>query len=156
MYGDDVRISQVIMNLLTNAVKYTEKGTVTLTIREERVQGDSIMLYVSVRDTGIGIKEEDMGKLSVSFERIEESRNRNIEGTGLGISIVTSLLDLMGSKLRVDSTYGEGSDFYFTLEQKIIDRTPIGDIDKAFNEKAESRSTEDLICAPAARGTGGR
>ncbi len=151
MYGDDVRISQIIMNLLTNAVKYTEKGTVTLTIREERVQGDSIMLYVSVRDTGIGIKEEDIGKLSVSFERIEESRNRNIEGTGLGISIVTSLLDLMGSKLRVDSTYGEGSDFYFTLEQKIIDRTPIGDIDKAFNEKAESRSTEDLICAPAAK-----
>ena len=151
MFGDDVRISQIIMNLLTNAVKYTERGTVTLTIREESVVGNTIRLHVSVKDTGMGIKEEDMGKLSVSFERIEEGRNRNIEGTGLGISIVTSLLDLMGSKLCVDSTYGVGSDFYFTLEQQIVDETPLGDIDKAFGEKFEARSADDLISAPAAK-----
>lgn len=75
-------------------------------------------MYVSVKDTGIGIKAEDIGRLFDSFQRVDESRNRNIEGTGLGLSITMRLLNLMGSRLEVASTYGEGSDFYFYLEQK--------------------------------------
>ena len=124
--GDDIRIAQVIMNLLTNAVKYTEKGTVRLTIKEQSRNGNMIKLFISVKDTGIGIKEEDLGKLFESFERIEEKRNRNIEGTGLGMAIVNKLLPMMGSELSVQSTYGKGSEFSFELTQRIVDERPIG------------------------------
>ncbi|MCR5099187.1 MAG: response regulator [Lachnospiraceae bacterium] len=151
LYGDDVRLSQIIMNLLTNAVKYTESGKVTLCVREKQRKDDSIELFVSVKDTGMGIKEEDMDKLSVSFERLEEKKNRNIEGTGLGISIVTNLLDMMGSRLCVESTYGEGSCFYFTIEQGIVDRQPIGDLKQAFEKKHASRASDELISASGAR-----
>ncbi len=126
MWGDDIRITQIIMNLLTNAVKYTERGKITFTIREEKRDGDQIDLYIAVKDTGIGIKEEDIDKLFESFERIEEKRNRNIEGTGLGMAIVNRLLDMMGSHLEVKSTYGKGSEFSFVLNQKIVDERPIG------------------------------
>ena len=125
--GDDVRIKQVVSNLLTNAVKYTEKGSVKLVFRGEDRTEDSIGLYVEVTDTGIGIKEEDMGALFESFRRLEEKRNRNIEGTGLGMSIVTRLLDMMGSKLEVKSVYGEGSTFSFRLRQEIVSAEPIGE-----------------------------
>ena len=126
LWGDDIRISQVIMNLLTNAVKYTEKGEITFTIRGQERVNDKCKLFISVKDTGIGIREEDIGKLFESFERIEEKRNRNIEGTGLGISIVNRLLDMMDSELKVNSVYGEGSEFSFMLIQKIVDERPIG------------------------------
>ena len=126
MWGDDIRVTQIIMNLLTNAVKYTERGKITFTIREEKREGDDIDLFISVKDTGIGIKEEDIDKLFESFERIEEKRNRNIEGTGLGMAIVNRLLDMMGSHLDVKSTYGKGSEFSFILRQKIVDERPIG------------------------------
>ncbi|MCR5816787.1 MAG: response regulator [Ruminococcus sp.] len=125
--GDDVRISQVISNLLTNAVKYTNEGFVKLTVREQSREGDKIELYVEVTDSGIGIKEEDMAGLFESFKRLEEKRNRNIEGTGLGMSIVTRLLDMMGSSLDVKSVYGEGSSFSFVISQTIIDPAPMGD-----------------------------
>ena len=126
LYGDDVRISQVIMNLLTNAVKYTEQGAVTLSIRKKEIRGENLIFQVSVKDTGIGIRKEDIDKLSHSFERLEEKRNRHIEGTGLGISIVTRLLGMMNSKLRVESEYGKGSVFSFELMLKIADSTPVG------------------------------
>ena len=126
LIGDDVRVTQVIGNLLTNAVKYTEKGSVTLDIRCSAVTGDEAVLSVSVSDTGIGIRKEDLDKLFESFTRLETERNRNIEGTGLGMAIVTKLLALMDSKLDVESTYGEGSVFSFELKQKIADASPIG------------------------------
>lgn len=126
LWGDDVRVTQVIVNLLTNAVKYTEQGEVTLSITDGGRADGGINLDVEVRDTGIGIKQEDMDKLFESFTRIEEERNRNIEGTGLGMSIVMRLLDMMGSELKVDSVYGEGSVFSFRLMQKIVDEQPIG------------------------------
>lgn len=126
LYGDDVRISQVIMNLLTNAVKYTEKGMVTLSIRKKEIRGENLIFQVSVKDTGIGIRKEDIDKLALSFERLEEKRNRHIEGTGLGISIVTRLLEMMNSKLRVESEYGKGSVFSFELALRIADAAPIG------------------------------
>jgi signal transduction histidine kinase/DNA-binding response OmpR family regulator len=127
LIGDDMRIKQVISNLLTNAVKYTEKGSVTLTVRSESVQDDDITLYVEVGDTGIGIREEDMGALFESFRRLDEQRNRSIEGTGLGMAIVTKLLGMMDSELHVESIYGVGSTFWFSLPQKISDHEPMGD-----------------------------
>ena len=126
LMGDDVRITQIVMNLLTNAVKYTERGNVTLSVNMVNKTEDSVNLKFDVTDTGIGIKEEDMGKLFESFERIEEKRNRNIEGTGLGMSIVTKLLDMMDSKLVVESEYGKGSSFSFELRQIIVDARPVG------------------------------
>ena len=128
LYGDDVRIRQVLINLLTNAVKYTHVGSVTLTIRGDIVE-DKLHMFFSVKDTGIGIKEEDISKLSSEFVRIEEKRNRHIEGTGLGINIVTQLLNLMGTKLEVESVYGIGSEFHFNLVQGIMNREPIGDLE---------------------------
>ena len=127
LFGDDVRVTQVIANLLTNAVKYTETGEVALSINDGGRENGNIYLDVEVRDTGIGIRKEDMDKLFESFTRIEEERNRNIEGTGLGMSIVTRLLSMMGSKLNVDSVYGEGSVFSFRLLQTIVSEQPIGD-----------------------------
>ncbi len=126
LIGDDVRVTQVIGNLLTNAVKYTEKGSVTLNISCSVMTGDEAVLSVSVSDTGIGIRKEDLDKLFESFTRLETERNRNIEGTGLGMAIVTRLLALMDSKLDVESTYGEGSVFSFELKQKIADASPVG------------------------------
>ncbi|MBP5417331.1 MAG: response regulator [Clostridiales bacterium] len=134
LYGDNTRINEVIMNLLTNAVKYTEKGTVTLTAKVKERKNDpdpSVLLYVEVKDTGIGIKEEDMKRLFESFERLDVERNRNIEGTGLGMSVCTKLLDLMDSKLEVKSKYGEGSVFWFELWQKIEKDEPIGKFEVA-------------------------
>ena len=125
LYGDDLRISQIIINLLTNAVKYTDKGSVTLDISVRSKEGDKVTLFVQVIDTGIGIREEDLPKLFNSFERLEEQKNRTIEGTGLGLPITTRLLEMMGSKLEVKSTYGDGSNFYFDLVQTIVDDTPM-------------------------------
>lgn len=119
LYGDSGRIQQIIINLLSNAIKYTEKGTVTLSV-SGKVNKDKVTLSLAVKDTGIGIKEEDIERLYNAFDRLEERRNRNVEGTGLGLNITTNLLELMGSKLNVTSKYGEGSVFSFDIEQKII------------------------------------
>ena len=124
LFGDDVRVEQVIQNLLTNAVKYTDKGSVTLSIRNGGCSEGSVLLEVSVRDTGIGIRQEDIPKLFEPFARLEEKRNRSIEGTGLGMSIVTKLLSMMGSELKVSSVCGEGSEFSFVLRQGIADEAP--------------------------------
>ena len=150
MTGDDVRVSQVIMNLLTNAVKYTEKGSVTLSIKVADQRNDSVRLAVSVKDTGIGIHKEDIDKLFVSFERLDEVRNHNIEGTGLGISIVKSLLSMMGSTLKVESTYGKGSEFSFVVEQGVADATPIGDYEERTRRSRQEKDRDELISAPRA------
>lgn len=122
LVGDDVRIKEILTNLLSNAIKYTHAGSVTLEIK---YLGDG-RLHFSVKDTGIGIKQEDVGDLFGAFNRIDESRNRSIEGTGLGLAITNELLKLMGSELAVASVYGEGSDFSFVLKQKVEDSAPIG------------------------------
>lgn len=140
--GDDVRLQQIIVNILTNAVKYTEKGHVRFTFRGENRDGDNIDIYVAVEDTGIGIREEDMPKLFESFERLDKEKNHNIEGTGLGMAIVTNLLRMMGSEIHVKSTYGEGSVFYFTVRQKIADETPMGDYTRALST---SKSRAELM-----------
>ena len=126
LIGDDVRVSQVIVNLLTNAVKYTETGSVTLELSCREHTEKNITLAVAVKDTGIGIRKDDMEKLFESFSRLDVTRNRNIEGTGLGMAIVTKLLTLMNSKLNVESEYGKGSVFSFEIRQEIADASPIG------------------------------
>ena len=153
LHGDEVRLRQIITNILTNAVKYTPEGKVTLTVSGKKVSEEAVQLYISVKDTGIGIKEEDMGRLFDSFQRVDESRNRNVEGTGLGLSITMRLLNLMGSRLEVKSTYGEGSDFYFYLEQKQLDDEVIGDdVLKYYeNEKGKNSISTEQFYAPDAK-----
>lgn len=135
LYGDEIRIKQVITNILTNAVKYTERGSVTFSIGYKKTGDDTIAFRCSVKDTGIGIKKEELDKLFTAFERLDEKRNRTIEGTGLGMNITQQLLHLMNSHLEVESEYGKGSDFSFELEQKVVRWTPIGDFEKRLSEK---------------------
>ncbi|MCR5250218.1 MAG: response regulator [Lachnospiraceae bacterium] len=152
--GDEVRIRQIILNILTNAVKYTQKGNISFRVGFEKIAGepDSVMLIVSVRDTGIGIRKEDLDRIFSKFERIEESRNRNIEGTGLGMNITRNLLELMGSALRVESVYGEGSTFSFRLKQKVTDWEGIGDRrGNARQAKGKRQAYKEAFTAPDAR-----
>lgn len=146
--GDDVRILQVVMNLLSNAVKYTDKGHVKLTIREAERDEDRTDIFFCVEDTGIGIRKEDLPRLFESFERLDEVKNHGIEGTGLGMSIVTNLLKMMGSEIRVESDYGKGSSFYFVISQKIVDPAPMGDHTKVFT--AEGSGNPEKLHAPKA------
>lgn len=137
LYGDDLRIRQVLSNLLTNAVKYTRKGTVTFEVAGER-DGADVILHFSVRDTGIGIKQEDIPKLFSAFERLDEEKNRDIEGTGLGMNISLQLLKLMDTDLHVQSVYGEGTRFFFDLRQRVVNEEPIG----SFQERAKKAARE--------------
>ncbi len=151
--GDEIRIKQVITNLLTNAAKYTEKGSVTLKLSCRSIDRDNnkVVLRVSVIDTGIGIKPEDMNKLFAEYERIEEKRNRLTEGTGLGMSITKSLLEVMGSRLEVESVYGQGSTFSFDLKQKVIAWDKLGDYEKAYkNRQRKTGKYKEKLHAPNA------
>lgn len=150
LFGDDVRLRQIMVNLLTNAVKYTEKGSVTFTVSSEIV-GDDCTLHISVKDTGMGIKEEDKDKLFEQYARLDEEKNRHIEGTGLGMSITLQLLNLMDSKLNVESTYGEGSEFYFDVTEPIMDKTPIGSLKERIAEQNNSYDYKVSFTAPNAR-----
>lgn len=152
LYGDEIRFKQVVTNILTNAVKYTEEGSVTLRVKSEKIDEDNIELYVSVTDTGIGIKEEDIEKLYSAFERIEEERNRNIEGTGLGMNITKFLLEMMDSRLEVQSEYGKGSTFSFHLKQKVVKWEPIGDFEEALRKSYANRKRyHESFTAPEVR-----
>lgn len=119
LHGDEVRIKQVILNILNNAVKYTKNGSVEFNIGYEQQDDNTINLLVAVKDTGIGIKQEDMASLFSPYQRLEENANKHIEGTGLGLSITRDLLVKMNSELKVDSVYGEGSTFSFSLKQSM-------------------------------------
>lgn len=152
LFGDSIRIKQCILNLLTNAIKYTEKGAITFSIDYIKKDESNTFLNVHVKDTGCGIKKEDIEKLFTPFERIEEEKNRTIEGTGLGISIVRRLLDMMGSSLQVNSTYGKGSDFSFSIIQKVMDWTAIGDLNEAYEESVvQMADYKEKLHAPRAR-----
>ena len=125
LFGDEIRIAQVLTNLLTNAVKYTDQGKVTLTLNAVKdLKGMDAIEYI-VEDTGCGIKPEDMDKLFASYERVNLERNRRVEGTGLGMGIVTGLLEAMKSKLNVESQYGKGSRFSFVLAQNYVNTSPV-------------------------------
>ena len=152
LYGDEMRIKQIITNLLTNAVKYTEHGTVLLRVDYDKVSSSEIDLHVSVRDTGYGIKPEDVSRLFNAFDRIDKDRARKIEGTGLGLNITQQLLALMGSRLEIQSVYGEGSTFSFTLRQRVVEWEAIGDNSAApHGERRRKNRSEDRFIAPEAR-----
>ena len=152
LLGDEIRIRQCAMNLLTNAVKYTEKGSVTLTVGYERTAPDRISLCFTVEDTGIGMKEEDMENLFSPYKRIEEKRNRAIEGTGLGMSITRQLLELMGSELKVQSEYGEGSVFSFCIDQTVVKWEELGDyLARQNSSAAQPGEYRELFHAPDAK-----
>ncbi len=152
LYGDEIRIKQIILNILTNAVKYTKEGSVTFTVGFSRLDEEYIALNVSVADTGIGIKEEDLAKLATPFQRIEEKRNRTIEGTGLGMSIVKMLLTLMGSSINVQSEYGKGSTFSFSLRQKVVNWEPMGSFAEMFEKyRLEAEKYAESFHAPEAK-----
>lgn len=150
LFGDDAKLSQIFINLLSNAVKYTHKGSITLSVSGE-VVGENLKMRVCVKDTGIGIREEDMPKLFEAFERIEEKRNRSIEGTGLGMNITILLLNMMGSKLEVESEYGKGSAFSFVVEQRIIHKTPIGDFEEQYRKRMEQKKEEKQLYAQGSK-----
>ena len=151
--GDEIRIKQVITNILSNAVKYTKEGSITFKAGYKKSEdNDSIKLLISVKDTGIGIKPEDMKRLFMAFERIEEKKNRNIEGTGLGMSIAQSFLNMMGSHIEVESEYGKGSTFSFELVQGVKDWSPIGDYEETFRRTvSERKKYREVFTAPMAR-----
>lgn len=154
LLGDEVRIKQIVTNILTNAVKYTQSGGVYLTVsyKQEDVESDSIILVVRVKDTGIGIKEEDIHKLFKEFERIEEKRNRNIEGTGLGMSITLALLHLMNGNIRVNSEYGKGSEFIVEIPQQVVGDSKLIDWRPDSEESDyEAVAKRDKIIAPDAK-----
>ncbi len=129
LYGDMAKIKQVALNLLTNAVKYTEKGGLKFTVKVESRDDDTCKLLFSVKDTGIGVKPEDMDKLFTAFERFDEARNNSILGTGLGLDISRQFVELMGGRIWCESVYGQGSIFSFEVEQKIVDEEPMGKFD---------------------------
>lgn len=151
LYGDDIRIRQVLINLLTNAVKYTRKGTVTFSLGGEMGEKEEMILHFCVKDTGNGIKEEDLPRLFAPFERIDEKKNRSIEGTGLGMSITIQLLKLMGSELQVESIYGVGSAFRFSLRQRVIDPVPIGSFQERAKKAVRKHTYKVSFVAPDAK-----
>lgn len=152
LYGDDVRLRQIITNILTNAVKYTPKGNIRLKMHLLDISDGVAKLEVSVSDTGMGIKEEDISKLFTSFQRLDQEKNRNIEGTGLGITIVQKLLNMMDSELHVASVYGVGSTFSFVISQKIINMAPLGDYEKKYIANEQKRMAAEVVkTAPEAR-----
>lgn len=136
--GDSLRVKQCALNILTNAVKYTKRGKVVFSVTYQQLPDGSGNYTFSVQDTGIGIKQEDMERLFIPFERIDEVKNHGIEGTGLGLSITQRLLKIMDSSLKVSSVYGEGSTFSFTVRQFVLDPEPIGNFRKSFEEKIEN------------------
>ncbi|MDE5891808.1 MAG: response regulator, partial [Acetatifactor sp.] len=133
---------QVILNLVNNAVKFTKEGCVCLSVQYEKKSEREIMLKVSVRDTGIGIKQEDMGRLFQSFQQVDSKRNRNIEGTGLGLAISKQLVTLMNGEIGVTSEYGKGSCFFFEIPQLVLDITP--SVEAETEQKAVK--TAGLLC----------
>ena len=153
MYGDDLKVRQVVVNLLTNAIKYTPEGSVKLTVKLVDIADNEAKIYFSVKDTGIGIKPEDRDNLFKSFSRLDQEKNRSIEGTGLGLYIVNKILAMMNTKLELDSVYGEGSDFHFTIAQKVIDKLQLGsfDVENDSREKATPALAQRFLVAPEAR-----
>ena len=151
LYGDEVRIRQVIFNLLTNAYKYTREGQVTLRVKHKLVNKIDVVLVISVEDTGIGISEENQNRLFDTFERIDEERNRNIEGTGLGLPITKDLVELMEGEIGVISTPGKGSLFYVEIPQRVVGSEPIGNFYERYHATMETKRYRERWQAKEAR-----
>ena len=149
--GDEIRIRQILNNFLTNAVKYTKQGTITLSVRGE-YSPNGFELIMSVADTGIGIRKEDIPHLFDSFQRLDEQKNRHIEGTGLGLNITNQLADLMGGSIDVQSEYGKGSCFTVRIPQQVVDGSPVGKLEEGYRRDiAEEEKPQIGLYIPKAR-----
>lgn len=138
LYGDELRVRQIIINLLSNAVKYTKKGSVVLRV-DGTWENKDIILKITVRDTGIGIRIEDQQKLFQSFQRVDEKRNINVEGSGLGLAITNQLVQQMGGTISVESEYGKGSVFQAKIIQKVLSAEALGDFSKGYVQPEEEK-----------------
>lgn len=147
--GDMVRIKQVMVNLATNAIKYTDEGSVDFNVTCETKDASSVMLRYSVVDTGQGIREEDLGKLFSSFSQVNQEKNHHTEGTGLGLAISKQLIELMGGTIGVESKYGEGSTFSFVIPQKVVDASLAGALED-FDYNDTIKSDDEEFTAPGA------
>lgn len=136
--GDGVRVRQILTNLLGNAVKYTQRGSVSLTVTGEMSvpagPGTAIVLKAAVRDTGIGIRKEDAGKLFEKYQRLDLEQNSTVEGTGLGLAIIYRLLTMLGGTISLESEYGKGSVFTVTIPQTVVSAEPLGDLQARFRD----------------------
>ena len=155
LYGDEVRVRQIMTNILNNAVKYTKEGSVTLYVGKEKQdtieRGGTINLVISVKDTGIGIKKEDIAKLFEKFERVDLRQNSTVEGSGLGLAITKNLLALMHGSINVESVYGVGSVFTVVLPQKVVSTEPVGDFKVKFEKSVqEAKAYQESFRAPEA------
>ena len=151
LFGDERRIREILMNILNNAVKYTEQGFVRFTVRAGAQENSTVRMIFSVEDSGIGIRQKDMDKLFTKFQRLDMECNSTVEGSGLGLVITRSLLDMMGGTISVESEYGKGSVFTVVIPQLIVEADPAGE---ALKQEPESRKTADYrgtLYAPDAR-----
>ncbi|MCR4787489.1 MAG: response regulator [Lachnospiraceae bacterium] len=142
--GDEKRIREVMINLLNNAVKYTPSGSVSLTVKHEQKDDENTVLCINIKDTGIGIRESDMGRLFKQFERLDHNKTRSIEGSGLGLAIAANMIKLMDGTIECDSKYGEGTEFRVRIPQIITDPAPIGNIMSSDAEVADKEPAEEL------------
>ncbi|MBO5167348.1 MAG: response regulator [Lachnospiraceae bacterium] len=151
LWGDELRIKQILANVLSNAVKYTHEGYITFKVTFEQQDADNVMLCFAVTDTGIGIKQEDLSKIFDSFKRLELDKNRNVQGTGLGLNIAKQLVDLMQGSIEVESEYEKGSTFTVYLPQRVIDKQPVGDLHTVLREpESEQQESASVFTAPGA------
>ncbi len=151
LYGDEIRVRQMITNLLTNAVKYTSSGEIVVRLTYEKIDNSRIMLIAEVKDTGAGISTADQEKLFSNFVRIDEKKNRTIEGTGLGLSIVKQLCELMHGSIAVDSVYGVGSTFRIAVPQDVISWEAGGSFEEAYRHEASESEYHESFHAPDAK-----
>lgn len=150
LYGDEVRIKQILINLLNNAVKFTNQGQITLIMRFSDMPNDRIRIVTTVADTGIGIKKEELNQIFESFTQADTRRNRSIEGTGLGLAICRRLVEMMGGELKVSSEYGKGSSFTFDIVNEVRDGKPIGEL-RDCQRNADAEVFKTSFYAPHAR-----
>ena len=149
--GDEMRIKQILINVLTNAIKYTKEGTVSLSIQCGEKNGNTVSVIYTVTDTGMGIRKEDIPYLFSAFKRVDEQKNRHIEGTGLGLSIVKQLVDLMGGRITVNSVYTKGSSFIIEIPQQIHSEKSIGSVDLNNHVNAQKKQYIKHYEAPDAK-----
>ena len=145
LYGDGLRIRQVIINIMNNAIKFTEEGSVTVTVKKTRRELERVLLYVSVKDTGQGIRAEDLNRLFDAFTQVDIKKNQGKEGTGLGLAISRQLVEMMGGELSVTSTYGEGSDFYFSLWAGVETEETVGDFAQVKEQAPKERMRREVF-----------
>lgn len=148
--GDEIRIKQIFNNLLTNAIKYTVEGSISISMKGI-LDEDKFFIEFSVKDTGVGIREEDMPTLFDSFRRMELKRNKYIQGTGLGLSITKQLVENMHGTIKVDSKYGTGSTFTVTIPQEIVDDTPMGNFEEAYYKIASNNEEKKIVKFPSGK-----